>query len=171
MTSVPPPSGSTPPAAGPPEGWYQDPQGTGLRWWDGRTWTEHTHEAAPAEGAAAEPSPQEDLEFGLTMGVDDEEERAVQAQPEPLRTESATPTPAGAAAGGAESADPPPSSAPPAAAATTEPAAAGPSASGATTSGPASGSAAGGLREHARLLVLLAILAVVLIVALVAGAL
>lgn len=37
-------SSSTPAA-----GWYPDPQGQGLRWWDGSTWTEHTHE----EGAAA----------------------------------------------------------------------------------------------------------------------
>ena len=170
MTSVPPPSGSTPPAAGPPEGWYQDPQGTGLRWWDGSTWTEHTHEAAPAEGTTAEAAPQQDPDFGLTMGVD-EEEQSAPAQPETVHVESVTPASAEAASGGGESAEPPPSPAPPAAAPTTEPAAAIPSGSGATTSGSVSGSAAGGLREHARLLVLLAILVVVLIVALVAGAL
>ena len=25
----------------PSAGWYEDPQGTGLRWWDGSQWTEH----------------------------------------------------------------------------------------------------------------------------------
>jgi hypothetical protein len=27
--------------SGPPPGWYQDPEGSGKRWWDGRSWTEH----------------------------------------------------------------------------------------------------------------------------------
>lgn len=173
MTSVPPPSGPAPPADGPPEGWYQDPQGTGLRWWDGRSWTEHTHEAAPPEGTTPEPSTQEDPDPGLTIGLDDDEEQALPAQPDPGRSEGAAPAVAPAAAGsaaGVERAEPLPSDAPPAAAATTEPAAAIPSGPGATTN-PGSGSPAGGLRQHARLLVLLAILVVVLIVALVAGAL
>lgn len=25
----------------PPAGWYPDPEGQGLRWWNGRCWTEH----------------------------------------------------------------------------------------------------------------------------------
>lgn len=30
-------------------GWYQDPKGANLRWWDGTAWTEHVHaQAAPA---------------------------------------------------------------------------------------------------------------------------
>lgn len=33
-----------PPAALPPAGWYANPTGPGLRWWDGKTWTEHTHQ-------------------------------------------------------------------------------------------------------------------------------
>ena len=31
----------------PPPGWYQDPTGPGLRWWDGNRWTEH-HQPAVA---------------------------------------------------------------------------------------------------------------------------
>jgi hypothetical protein len=36
--------------AGPPPGWYQDPDQPGQRYWDGRAWTEHrsgTHQAPP----------------------------------------------------------------------------------------------------------------------------
>jgi len=29
------------PVGSPAAGWYQDPQGAGLRWWDGQAWTEH----------------------------------------------------------------------------------------------------------------------------------
>jgi hypothetical protein len=28
-----------PPLAGPPAGWYQDPSGSGQRYWDGRAWS------------------------------------------------------------------------------------------------------------------------------------
>jgi hypothetical protein len=38
-----------------PAGWYQDPQGTGQRYWDGTAWTEHV---APAAAPAA-PQPQQ----------------------------------------------------------------------------------------------------------------
>ena len=32
----------------PPPGWYQDPQGNGWRWWDGSQWTEHWEGQATA---------------------------------------------------------------------------------------------------------------------------
>jgi hypothetical protein len=46
----------------PAPGWYQDPSGPGLRWWDGNRWTEH-HQAPvplpppPTVGATALPGP------------------------------------------------------------------------------------------------------------------
>lgn len=30
------------PVAGPPEGWYANPEGPGYRWWDGHAWTNAT---------------------------------------------------------------------------------------------------------------------------------
>lgn len=45
----------------PVPGWYQDPQGQGLRWWDGTGWTTHTQQpAAPAiePDQAVTPQPQ-----------------------------------------------------------------------------------------------------------------
>lgn len=42
--TTPPPSAppeGAPDAAGQPAGWYPDPEGIGLRWWDGSRWTEH----------------------------------------------------------------------------------------------------------------------------------
>ena len=35
----------------PPPGWYEVPQGTGLRWWDGSQWTEHLEGQAAATTA------------------------------------------------------------------------------------------------------------------------
>jgi Protein of unknown function (DUF2510) len=43
----------------PPSGWYPDPSGAPglLRWWDGSTWTQHTHpDAGPATAGGAEPA-------------------------------------------------------------------------------------------------------------------
>jgi hypothetical protein len=50
-------STETPGGSGIPAGWYDDPSGGGLRWWDGERWTEHVHtaeSAAAATGAAVE---------------------------------------------------------------------------------------------------------------------
>jgi hypothetical protein len=41
----------TPGGPGIPAGWYDDPSGPGLRWWDGDAWTEHVHTAASAAAA------------------------------------------------------------------------------------------------------------------------
>jgi hypothetical protein len=30
-----------------PAGWYRDPNGAGLRWWDGVQWTQHVHLPQP----------------------------------------------------------------------------------------------------------------------------
>ena len=35
---------STPPPQPPPAGWYPDPEGSELRWWDGERWTQHQSE-------------------------------------------------------------------------------------------------------------------------------
>lgn len=52
-----------PPETTPAAGWYEDPNGPGLRWWDGSEWTEHTLDEAPempaqAAEAEAEPAPE-----------------------------------------------------------------------------------------------------------------
>ncbi|HTT93327.1 MAG TPA: DUF2510 domain-containing protein [Solirubrobacterales bacterium] len=45
-------STETPGGSGIPAGWYDDPSGQGLRWWDGEQWTEHVHTAESAAAAA-----------------------------------------------------------------------------------------------------------------------
>jgi hypothetical protein len=41
----------------PPPGWYQDPTGPGLRWWDGAQWTEHQQHAAALPPPPTVPRP------------------------------------------------------------------------------------------------------------------
>lgn len=41
-----------------PAGWYPDPQGDGLRYWDGSSWTEQQARAPDAQGAPPPPPPQ-----------------------------------------------------------------------------------------------------------------
>jgi hypothetical protein len=45
-------STENPGGPGIPAGWYDDPSGTGLRWWDGEQWTEHVHTAESAAAAS-----------------------------------------------------------------------------------------------------------------------
>jgi len=50
-------------SAGPPAGWYQNPDGPGNRWWDGARWTEHQRAAATApsdsrKAPGSSPSPE-----------------------------------------------------------------------------------------------------------------
>jgi Protein of unknown function (DUF2510) len=47
-------STETPGGSGIPAGWYDDPSGEGLRWWDGEQWTEHVHTAESAAAAAGD---------------------------------------------------------------------------------------------------------------------
>ena len=47
-------STETPGGSGIPAGWYDDPSGQGLRWWDGEQWTEHVHTAESAAAATGE---------------------------------------------------------------------------------------------------------------------
>lgn len=46
-------------------GWYPDPFGSGLRWWDGRTWTAHT---APIASGFYRLDPHRDLEAEQSAG-------------------------------------------------------------------------------------------------------
>ena len=54
--------GETEMTSGPAAGWYDDPTGDGLRYWDGGSWTEHTSERPvepppPSQPAAGPPPP------------------------------------------------------------------------------------------------------------------
>lgn len=50
------------PTESPPAGWYADPAGSGLRWWDGREWTDSTqppqdhHRPSPSPGSYYRPT-------------------------------------------------------------------------------------------------------------------
>jgi Protein of unknown function (DUF2510) len=35
-------------SAGPPAGWYEDPEGFGVRWWNGATWTDRHAPRSPS---------------------------------------------------------------------------------------------------------------------------
>lgn len=48
-------SSSASPQLVPPAGWYPDPQGSGLRWWDGESWTQH-FQPNPGAGSAGPPT-------------------------------------------------------------------------------------------------------------------
>ena len=41
----------------PPAGWYEDPGGSGLRWWDGVQWTEHRCLSGGTQPAPVDQSP------------------------------------------------------------------------------------------------------------------
>ena len=47
-------STETPGGSGIPAGWYDDPSGQGLRWWDGEQWTEHVHTPESTAAVASE---------------------------------------------------------------------------------------------------------------------
>jgi hypothetical protein len=51
-----------------PAGWYSDPTGDGLRYWDGAAWTEHTH-AAPTPAAATQPAGEQGAGAATGTGV------------------------------------------------------------------------------------------------------
>jgi hypothetical protein len=57
-------STETPGGSGIPAGWYDDPSGEGLRWWDGEQWTEHVHTAESAAAASAGTSDGDGLREG-----------------------------------------------------------------------------------------------------------
>jgi Protein of unknown function (DUF2510) len=60
----PTPVGPLPPAA-PPAGWYQNPEGSGQRYWDGGRWTDHFHHAPPPPAA----QPRSNLGGAVILGI------------------------------------------------------------------------------------------------------
>lgn len=71
-------SSSGPPPQSPPAGWYPDPEGPELRWWDGTQWTDHRHAATattglqastPANASAASQGHWHDLQISLPVAL------------------------------------------------------------------------------------------------------
>jgi hypothetical protein len=49
-----------------PAGWYPDPNGSGSRYWDGTTWTDHTSPTGPAPAHGDVTVPQNANAFWIT---------------------------------------------------------------------------------------------------------
>ena len=66
----------------PVPGWYQDPQGQGLRWWDGTGWTTHVQQSAPPAATPAAEAPAAAPQAQPTPAVAQAPAVAPQAQPQ-----------------------------------------------------------------------------------------
>ena len=72
----------------PVPGWYQDPQGQGLRWWDGSGWTTHVQQSPPP---AAEP---------VATAVPPAQPEVAAAQTPPAQAQAAAAPPVGSTESG-----------------------------------------------------------------------